>query len=348
MIFSKKNKLGVESWKTCLTAVRLAVQAYLLFSVNCFSQTDSLGITDYSIKSNWAALPDMTDFSDETPTPSLRNLQDSAEVDVFYVHPTTYVGFEWNSKIENQTFNRLTDKFPIQQQASVFNESCKIYAPRYRQANVVSFVTQSDKADTALEFAYRDVKKAFEYYLENYNKGRPIVIAAHSQGSRHAVQLLKDFFDGKTLANRLVIAYIPGWIVKCDEFKKIAVCENEFQNGCFVSWNSVMWGVNILTDITKDACCTNPLSWKHDTVYAPKEKHKGSVPATFNKIDEKAIDAKVQEGKLWVHLPADPRYWISGLNYHVLDYNLFLMDIRENVKLRIENYFEGRKMNDYR
>ena len=60
----------------------------------------------------------------------------------------------------------------------------------------------------AFELAYQDVKKAFEYYLEHYNNGRPIIIASHSKGSTHTIRLLKEFFDGKQLKEKLVMAYL--------------------------------------------------------------------------------------------------------------------------------------------
>ncbi len=313
------------------------------------SQASGLeGIPDYSKEKNWAALPTISDYADNLPDTSLKNFQDSALADVFFIHPTTYAGLPWNQAMEGKLFSGLSDKIPIQQQASIFNGSCRVYAPRYRQATIFSFLVKSEKGDTALEKAYGDIKNAFEYYLANYNNGRPIVIAAHSQGSRHAVALIKDFFDGKPLAKQLVVAYMPGWIVKCDEFKNIPVCDSATQTNCFVSWNSFVWGVNIFNDFTRDACCTNPLSWKTDTAYVSKENHLGSVPPTFDKIHKQSVDAKCVNGKLWVHLPGEVSYWVAGLNYHVLDYNLFYLDVRENVKKRIESFLGGLEKMKYR
>lgn len=305
-------------------------------------------IPDYSLEKYWAALPTMVDHADKLPDTSLKNYQAKALVDVFYIHPTTYIGLTWNQQPDSKIQNWLTDNVTVQHQGSVFNESCKVYAPYYRQATVYSFLMKSNKADTALEIAYGDVKKAFEYYLENYNDKRPIIIAGHSQGSRHALQLLKDYFDGKPLAGQLVAAYLPGWVVPCNEFKTIPACETAGQSGCFVSWNSFVWGADLFNDLSKDACCINPLNWTLDSGYVPRENHLGSVPPTFDKIDRKSVDAKCVNGKLWVHLPADISYWVAGLNYHVLDYNLFYLDIRENVKQRIETYSGSNTVNEYR
>jgi hypothetical protein len=47
------------------------------------------------------------------------------------------------------------------------------------------------------------VKDAFEYYLKNYNNGRPIIIAGHSQGSGHGARILKDYLMEKNFKSYL-------------------------------------------------------------------------------------------------------------------------------------------------
>ena len=52
---------------------------------------------DYSNESNWAALPWRKDSADVTPSSKFPDNQAAAQVDVFFVHPTTYVSSEaWN------------------------------------------------------------------------------------------------------------------------------------------------------------------------------------------------------------------------------------------------------------
>jgi len=60
-------------------------------------------------------------------------------------------------------------------------------------------------------------------------------------------------------------------------------------------------------------------------------------------------DAKVSSrGLLWLHRPhvSTKNYpTINSQRFHILDYNLFYMNIRENIKLRTEHYFllQGKK-----
>jgi len=184
----------------------------LLFSINTFAQSNLKSkarlAPDYHNLDFWASHPAKVDSADAVPAQSdLINLQEFVDVDVFFIHPTTLMKNSkknWNAFLDNHKLNKKTDKTTIKYQASIFNESCKVYAPRYRQAHYRSYkaITKDNKnpkVKKAFEMAYADVKAAFQHYLENYNNGRPIVIASHSQGTTHSMKLLKEFFDGKPL-----------------------------------------------------------------------------------------------------------------------------------------------------
>ena len=130
----------------------------------------------------------------------MQDVQATAEVDVFFVHPTTFFGTAgWNQSLDDTSTNQLTDMFVLRSQASVFNSCCRIYAPRYRQATIFSFMDSSGSGKDALQLAYGDVERAFDYYIEHYNQGRPFILAGHSQGSVHARTLLEKRITGTPL-----------------------------------------------------------------------------------------------------------------------------------------------------
>lgn len=120
---------------------------------------------DYSKQSSWCALPDVKDEADEVPDSKMKYGQDSAQVDVFFVHPTTFTyapegDYKWNADVSDEKLNKLTDETTIKYQASVFNVSCRVYAPRYRQAHISAFYTlDKDAKRNSLDTAYADVKK---------------------------------------------------------------------------------------------------------------------------------------------------------------------------------------------
>ena len=144
---------------------------------------------DYRNPDHWAALPSKVDSADLVPDESLIDKQSGADVDIFFLYPTTYTGKrgqnKWNASVDDPKLNARTDKYPIRFQASIFNSSGKIYAPRYRQAHLHVFYTQKKQMQgvRALDLAYSDVEAAFEYFLRYYSKGRPFIIASHSQGT---------------------------------------------------------------------------------------------------------------------------------------------------------------------
>lgn len=288
-------------------------------------------------------MPDKKDSADAIPPGSNeKDGQAEAAVDVFYIHPTMdLAGYAWNGDMQNKKLNKRVDKLPIRFQASAFNGSCKVYAPRYRQATLYSFTKNAGlNGEKALSLAYEDVRNAFQYYLDHFNKGRPIIIASHSQGSRHAYLLLNDFFEyNPEMRNKLVAVYAIGF--RTDSiFKNIPRCDSASQTACVLSWNTYKWGKETDNEfLGSNYYCVNPLSWNTDSLHCEKELNLGGLPRKFDRVDPQISDAKIQNGILWIHKPKKRGYWKVGRNYHVSDYNLFYMNIRKNVQSRIDAYF---------
>jgi len=305
--------------------------------------SSAVSAPDYSREENWASLPSKKDNADLVPSCcNFKNEEDSSGVDVFFIHPTTYLrttseSSGWNASVSDRSINDQTDATTILYQASVFNGTGKIYAPRYRQAHIDAFFSDSENARHALDLAYNDVKKSFEYYLEHYNHGRPVIIASHSQGTRHAVRLLKDFFDGKPLMSQLVAAYLVGMPVYDSTFTVLKPCRQPGETNCYVTWRTYArdYFPPGYVKPAVDAVCTNPLTWTTDSLYASAELNKGGVLKNFNNIIPGLSDAQVLDGVVRI---SKPHFFGSFLfhfkNYHIVDYNLFYVNIRENAQLR--------------
>ncbi len=299
----------------------------------------------YSDLKNWAAHPDKADPADRIPGgTNFKNLQGEAQVDVFFLHPTSYTmqrgNTQWNGDVNDTKLNKKTDDGAILYQASIFNGAGRIFAPRYRQAHIVSYFT-SDKASAikALDIAYEDIKTAFEHYLKSWNNQRPIIIAAHSQGTTHAVRLLKEFFDNKPLKDRLVIAYIVGIPVEKKAFDTISVCETPEQTGCFCSWRTFKEGGETRFPMGNKIAVVNPISWLTATDKTDISLHKGGVLTGFKAWEGNKLQAQIHEGVLWINKPQfKGSFLFRTSNYHIGDYNLFYHNIREDVERRV-GYF---------
>jgi hypothetical protein len=301
---------------------------------------------DYGNLENWAAHPDKVDWADTTPLPTIQDGQATAEIDVFFLHPTTLFGQkDWNGNPADEKLNRRTEKTTIKHQASIFNGVGRVFAPRYRQMVLGAFYDKHDVASNRKAFhtAYCDLKASFEFYLAHHNQGRPIMIVAHSQGSAHAIHLLKDYFDGQPLQDQLVAAYIPGWPVPADTFQVLKPCENPEETGCYATWCSFEWGTQPSNPAWyEDATVVNPITWRRDTVASTIDAHQGTVMGSYDVVYPAVLQTKVHGGILWVTRP-----YIKGTgiirsnNFHIADYNLFWLDVRENASLRAEKFLQN-------
>lgn len=173
---------------------------------------------NYSNIDHWASHPDKNDKSSFVPAGIPIN-HAPKNADVFYVHPTLFFSPKrWNANLDNTQVNELIDEVVIPHQVSVFNGSCRIFAPRYRQATFHSFIEISKDSEAALSFAYQDVAKAFKYYLENLNDGRPFFLAGHSQGCLHVIRLLEEEVENKDCLANFIAAYAIGFQFPKDKF----------------------------------------------------------------------------------------------------------------------------------
>lgn len=324
----------------------------VLILASCSSSRRSLPFTDPDIKTidysnlkNWASHPDKFSFSDYIPKdqqPGLKKL----DVDIFFLYPTTLTAHSnkaWNASIDDEDLNLKTDKSTIQFQCSVFNTIGKIYAPRYRQAHLRSyFSVDKESAKKALDLAYEDVKTAFLYYMEHLNKGRPFIIASHSQGTTHAKRLIKELIDGKPLQSKLIAAYLVGIPVLKTEFRTVKPCEYPDETGCFCSWRTVKEGYQPKWDSDPSAVAViNPVSWTTGLAKTDYSMQKGAILTDFNKTIQHCQTAQISNGVLWTNKPKfrGSLFYIAE-NYHVGDYNLFYVDIRDNARLRATQFLQ--------
>lgn len=348
-------------------ASQLGMMAGLLFAHpprEHFDATKAPSAPDYSQARFWAALPDAAGASASAPKGVSAIDPRAAQVDVFFIHPTTFFSnSQWNQPLDDADTNARTDKGTIRNQASVFNGCCRIYAPRYRQMTFSGYLQPSNDSKAALDLAYSDVKRGFEYYLAHYNHGRPFIIASHSQGSRHARILVEQMIDGSKLRNQLVAAYIIGnWIDRdwFDHLKTIKPCEHADDVGCVVTWSTLADGADgqaqreafaKRSDIDGDLAakkfaqrqfvCINPLSWSAGNALAPAKLDlggwvygRGDNPRP---PDPGLVSARCEDGALYVSRPDDIAYRIAllpGGNYHNYDYQLAYMNIRANAIAR--------------
>ncbi|MCR9277699.1 MAG: DUF3089 domain-containing protein [Pseudomonadaceae bacterium] len=308
-----------------------------------FAETAIPTAPNYSLAEHWAALPSVDDNADVT-LGNASDAQSTAAVDVFFIYPTTFITSEgWNAPLDHDGANEIIDDMVLPHQASAFNGCCAVYAPRYRQATMYSFFDQEGDGKSSLDLAYGDVVAAFEYFLEHFSKGRPFIIAGHSQGARHAELLLNEHVYGTPLADRLVAAYPVGFNLSKGS---LPVCATPLETGCAVTWNTVGPGFQPFED-TSDMICVNPLTFDTSKPDAGFDANLGSLLSDTDgsiSVIDGAADGQCANGLLTIsELRSDSGFnlQMGTGNYHVYDFSLFYFNIRENAKARVDAFLDG-------
>ena len=296
---------------------------------------------DYSNVKHWASLPFIHDPGDSIPGPLRQDYFYDSTVDVFFIHPTTYlrkVNNQMNGDINNEALNSRTDNRTILNQASAFNEY-RLFAPRYRQANYSAYLSFMGGYQPVFDTAYEDIKHAFRYYLDHWNNGHPFFIASHSQGSQHAVRLIKELIEGTALEKKMIAAYVIGIPPVKNPDWRTRPCTDSTQTGCYIAWNTFTEEFrnqfNFLGNT--ELKTVNPLTWTTSEAVAQSKLHKGAIVKDFNDVRPNALSAQIRDGKLVISsssidLPDRME------NLHVLDINLFYVDIRNNLRTRVKAY----------
>ena len=297
---------------------------------------------DYTDLDNWAVHPQNTpsqlDFVELETNPY--------DVDVFYIHPTITTSRKnraWNGNVSDENYRQATLNTAIKYQCSAWYGLGRTFAPFYRDAHIRSFQDQfkAQGGDDALRSAYEDIKSAFMHYLKHENNGRPIVLVSHSQGTLHAGQLLKDFFEDQPLQKQLVAAYLVGIAIKTEYFQNIPFMTSPDETGGFVTWNT--YKRNHLPDDYekwyRGSLVTNPITWDDEKI-ASYEQHKG-LAYYDGMIYPNSISIELIDGMVWARTPKVPkRFWLSFVkDYHFADITIFWKDVRENTRMRIEAFF---------
>jgi hypothetical protein len=167
-------------------------------------------------------------------------LPERASVDCFYVYPTVSEQRTQNSDKQVEAQQRAIAQY----QASRFSQTCRVWAPMYRQQTL--FALAGGGSADALKLAYSDVEEAWKEYLAKHNDGRGYVLIGHSQGTRMLRALLRRQIDpDPSVRRRLVSAVLLGGNVtvpkgqtRGGDFQNVPLCTREGEIGCVFAWST--------------------------------------------------------------------------------------------------------------
>lgn len=299
---------------------------------------------DYSKSENWMKIPETAD----------------KEVDTIYLYPTVYGTL---SEMEEDIADiddismHIMALYSAANQASVFEESCNVYAPYYRQFTVDSLLDIIENCPEALPYlASKDLYPMLDYYFENLNEGRPFILAGHSQGSVWLTVILEDYMkEHPQYYKNMVAAYVIGYSVTEDYLAKnphLKFAQKAEDIGVIISYNTEGIGNKEQYNcvVKEGAVSINPINWKTDETYASTEENLGSLDTDGTIIDHYA-DASVdtQRGVVICESVKNPLILQEALekyfgteSFHLQDYSLYYRNLQKNVADRVAAFLESR------
>ena len=339
-VYKKGNKLMVTLLSALFISLTLSgcnVNINIYDSAAGQSISDSSDEVDYSDEANWAYF----------------GIGEDKSADLFLICPTVDMNDEFNMSLDDE---KTKQNFvgALNMERGIYEDSTRMYAPYYKQAAMKVYDLDSDEREQYMQTAYEDISSAFNYYLENENKGRPIVLAGFSQGADMCYRLLEEYFGDEELYDRLVAVYAIGWPCTkelVDKYPQIKPAASADDIGTVISFDCEAEDVTGTFIYPEDinAYTINPLNWKTDSTVADKSLNAGACFLNYSGeivneveglcgcyIDEKRGVVKVTDISPEEY-PAHLKLLPEG-GYHIYDYQFFYRNLQENVANRVNTF----------
>ena len=281
--------------------------------------------------------------------------------DLFIVCPTVDLGTGGNKNM-SLADNEAKKNFygALNMERGIYEQHCRMYAPYYRQAVLADYDLPANEAEPYFNLAYKDVRAAFVYYMQQENNGRPFVLAGFSQGAEMCLRLLKEFGNDDFVKNSMVACYAIGWRFTPQEAKQypyIRPAQSADDLGTVIMFNSEALEVtsSLMVPHGEKSFCINPLNWRTDGTMADKAlnsgacftDYSGSIKREVPQLTGCCIDT--ERGVLKVtdidkkQYPPVLSIFTDGI-YHLYDYQFFYRNLQQNVGLRINTFVEERQV----
>ena len=312
--------------------------ALTFFSGQALAQVEAV---DYSDAGNWLAAP----AEPELP------------VDVFYLYSdscsTGGACAAGDSGMRGRAGKWLAS------QAGAFETVGNIYAPFYRQAGTAEFFKASpDERIQLLAGSVADSVAAFDYYFRNFNKGRPFILAAHSQGTLTLLYgILSNYLRTNPEAHKLMVAvYCPGYSVTSDYLSAnphLKFAQRADDLGVIISYTTESPKLKEANPVALPrSVAINPVLWTRSERPAKADLSQGANLSDFGGEDPTPAfaDAKVNLKRGVVECStADPAQYSAGEGlpagvFHSGDFAFYYYDLRKNAQERAEAF--QRKMTE--
>lgn len=326
--------------------------------MNGFSVKKIIGILLIFLTLGNIALADGIDYGN-TASWAYWRIGEDKKADLFIVCPTV------DLSIDGRTNMDLADETvkgsftgALNMQRGIYEDSCRMYAPYYRQAVMADYLLPPETAAPFFDLAYSDVRAAFLYYMEHENNGRPFILSGFSQGAEMCLRLLKEFGGEDFVRDNMAACYAIGWRLTRQEisaYPHLKPAQSADDPGTIIMFSSEAPHIknSLMIPAGVKTIAINPLNWRTDSKPADKALNSGACFVDYNGaireiprltgcyLDEERGALKVTDIDENAYPPLLPTFE-KGV-YHIYDYQFFFRNLQQNVKLRIEKFLEERE-----
>ena len=264
-----------------------------------------------------------------------------AAADVFYIISTETGDYT----LPNGKVGHWADTYSDSLRAPLYGEMLGVdtlvsgqlnyYSPYYRQCSLQTFQSDSLTAER-MPIAVDDVRRAFKYYLEHQNAGRPFILAGFSQGAHIMMELLKEMDDDTY--KRMIAAYAIGITIP-ETGPHIVPAKGADDTGVTICYNSVRDTGCAMRGRKKSKMSINPVNWRTDSTRASLITEPSPLlPVAEQKKDTMTVHLDTASGLLIVEGFTAQDYMLPLLgvegNYHTREIWLYRDQLRENMARR--------------
>lgn len=223
-------------------------------------------------------VPPTPDYNDQTMWVRYEDDAEGNGADIFYI-PSTW---EYDYTAPDGRVSHYADPSLAQHRADMKIEidgvaeymlpGNKFYSPYYRHITLDSWATLNEDTINRRyrDVAFKDIRNAFEHFLNIRDSERPIVLAGFSQGGKSVVELMKILPE--EVREQLVAAYVMGYKVTPEDIDCapwIKTARSADDTGVVICYNSVSDEKYIKPIVASPTVmCINPVNWRTDAVSA--------------------------------------------------------------------------------
>ena len=274
----------------------------------------------------------------------------NADADMFYIISTEIGDYT----LEDGTVRHLADTYLDQTRQPMYGEMLGVdtltsgrlnyYSPYYRQCSLNSFA--SDSISYRFNIALDDVRRAFAYYIDNQNNGRPFVLAGFSQGAMIVRELLKEMDE--SVYQRMVATYLIGIKVSEEELTTnphLRQAQGATDTGVTICYNSMRGeDADYPTHNGSNVLAINPVNWRTDGSVATLITEPSPLkPVSEQTKDTMTVQLDTLSNLLLVSGYSATDYVLpligSQTSYHTREIWLYRDQLKENIQQRVDAFF---------